>query len=183
MDHYTLDPQLIWYGTFTLHQQCLTYAIICTPRHPGLFIVAKDRLSTLEYILGSHNEIEVLSEIPGVQLVSLRYCGIFSSLSAGDAHSVHSTADPTHRHTLQVKLASRVTSDAGTGLVHCAPGHGAEDHHVFCAEGFLDSGMLCHVDAEGKFCSSVKDIMGPLEAVLVGLEVLTEGSKAIVSLL
>ena len=54
---------------------------------------------------------------------------------------------------------------------------------MFCAEGFLDSGMLCHVDAEGKFCSSVKDIMGPLEAVLVGLEVLTEGSKVIVSLL
>ena len=159
----------------------LTYAIIRTPRHPGLFVVAKDRLSALDRILGSRNEIEVLSEIPGVQLAGLRYRGIFSSSSAGDAHVVHSTPDPTHRHTLQVILASHVTSDTGTGLVHCAPAHGSEDYHAF--RSLLDSGMLCHVDAEGKFCSSVKDIVGPLEADLVGLEVLKEGSKAIVRLL
>lgn len=154
-----------------------------------MLIVAKDRLSSLERILGSHSEIEILGEIPGVQLVGLRYRGIFSSPSTDHAHSVPSTADPAHRHTLQIISAPHVTSDTGTGLVHCAPGHGAEDYQAFRAEGLLHFGMLCHVDAEGKFCGSVRDIVDPLATNveggedLVGLEVLNEGSKAIVRLL
>lgn len=153
-----------------------------------MLVVAKDRLSSLEHVLGSHSEIEVLGEIPGAQLVGLRYHGIFSSRSTGHAHSVPSMADPAHRHVLQIISAPHVTPDTGTGLVHCAPGHGAEDYLAFRAEGLLNFGMLCHVNVQGKFCSNVNDIVGPLATDeggenLVGLEVVEEGSKAIVRLL
>ncbi|KAL4073583.1 tRNA synthetases class I-domain-containing protein [Scleroderma citrinum] len=167
----------------------LTYAVIRTPRHPDLLIVAKDRLFSLEHVLGLHNEIDLLGEIPGVQLVGLRYCGIFSSPFTGDALSVPSNSNPSCRHTLQVISALHVTSDTGTGLVHCAPAHGAEDYQAFRTQGLLDSGMVCHVDGEGKFCSSVRDIVRSLTAEseeggsLVGLDVLKEGSRAIVKLL
>lgn len=163
----------------------LTYVVARSQRHRGLFILAKERLAALERILGSYSEIKVISEIPGSQLVGLRYRGIFSLPSARDVVSVCSNPGSPHRHSFQVISAAHVTPDTGTGLVHCAPAHGADDYQVFRAQGLLDSGLLCHVDGEGKFSGSVRDIVSGIEGGedLVGLEVLKGGSKAIVALL
>ncbi|KAI6099470.1 tRNA synthetases class I-domain-containing protein [Pisolithus croceorrhizus] len=162
----------------------LTYVVARSQRRPGLLVLAKDRLSALEHILGSHSEIKVISEIPGTQLVGLRYRGLFSSPSTSDAVSAYSNSGSSHR-LLQVISAAHVTPDTGTGLVHCAPAHGTEDYQAFRSQGLLDSGLLCHVDRDGKFSGNVRDVMSGIEGSgdLVGLEVLKSGSKAIVALL
>ncbi|KAI6045227.1 tRNA synthetases class I-domain-containing protein [Pisolithus marmoratus] len=163
----------------------LTYVVARSQRHPGLLILAKDRLSALERFLGSYSEIKVISEIRGTQLVGLRYCSIFTSSPTSDAVSARSISSSSHGRPLQVISAAHVTPDTGTGLVHCAPAHGAEDYQVFRAQGLLNSGLLCHVDGEGKFSSNIRDIVSGVEGGndLVGLDVLAGGSKAIVALL
>ena len=155
----------------------LTYSIVRSPRQSGLLIVAKDRLSVLEHVLGPPEEIQVMAELPGSELVGLYYRGIFATPSHGDASP--NSPNP------KIIPATHVTSDSGTGLVHCAPAHGAEDYLAFRSHGFLSSGMLCHVDGEGKFSQRVMDVVPPELGgeALVGLEVLKGGSKAIVKIL
>lgn len=58
-----------------------------------------------------------------------------------------------------VILGEHVTLDAGTGCVHTAPGHGAEDFMVGKEYG-LD--VLCPVDPYGKFTSEVPEYEGKL---------------------
>ena len=148
-----------------------------SPRQSGLLVVAKDRLSVLERVLGTREEIEVIAELPGTELVGLGYRGIFATHTRGEALS--------NSPNLSVIPATHVTSDSGTGLVHCAPAHGAEDYLAFRSQGLLSSGMLCHVDGEGKFSQRVTDVVHSELGgeALVGLEVLKGGSKAIVKIL
>ncbi|KIK95549.1 hypothetical protein PAXRUDRAFT_140435 [Paxillus rubicundulus Ve08.2h10] len=156
----------------------LTYAVVRSQRQAGLLVVAKDRLSALlECILGPVNEIEIITEVQGSDLVGLGYQPIFSSLPDGDTPSTYPG--------LRIIPASHVTSDSGTGLVHCAPAHGGEDYLAFRSQGLLVSGLLCHVDGKGKFSQRVMDIV-PAKVggeALVGLDVLSTGSKAVVGLL
>jgi isoleucyl-tRNA synthetase len=70
--------------------------------------------------------------------------------------------------------AEYVTADSGTGLVHSAPGHGAEDYGLLNKYNVLP---FSPVDGEGKFTNGVS-----LES-LRGLSVLGEGNKAVVDLL
>lgn len=70
--------------------------------------------------------------------------------------------------------------------MHCAPAHGGEDYQAFLALNLLSSSnpMICHVNAEGKFTAEVANVVGDTAAAsLVGQEVLTKGSKAVVELL
>ncbi|KAK0186642.1 tRNA synthetases class I-domain-containing protein [Armillaria mellea] len=82
--------------------------------------------------------------------------------------------------------ASHVTSESGTGLVHCAPAHGAEDYNTFRDQGLLagTESMLCHVGSEGEFKADVADVVGDAAAqTLIGKLVLEDGSRAVVALL
>lgn len=104
--------------------------------------------------------------------MDLKYLPIFSSL--------------TPQPSMKVISASHVTSDSGTGLVHCAPAHGAEDYHAFRTLNLLTNpnSMVCHVDEEGKFSNGVTDVLGLDTSMEVeGKEVLGDGSKAIVDVL
>ncbi|KAN0085929.1 tRNA synthetases class I (I, L, M and V) domain containing protein [Tylopilus felleus] len=154
----------------------LVYTVLRTPRHSGLLVVAQDRLSALEHVLGSREEIEVIAELPGSELVGLGYRGIFATHTHGETSSFPN---------LSIIPATHVSPDSGTGLVHCAPAHGAEDYLAFRSQGLLSSGMVCHVDGEGKFSQCVTDVI-PAELGgdgLIGLEVLKGGSKAVVKIL
>ncbi|KAF8219688.1 isoleucyl-tRNA synthetase [Tricholoma matsutake] len=89
-------------------------------------------------------------------------------------------------HALKIIPGAHVTSDSGTGLVHCAPAHGGEDYQAFLALNMLSgpNSMICHVNAEGKFTAEVANVVGDRAArSLIGQEVLTNGSKAVVELL
>ena len=59
----------------------------------------------------------------------------------------------------KIILADHVTLEAGTGCVHTAPGHGAEDYEVGRRYG-LDS--YAPVDGEGRFTSDVEHFAGKL---------------------
>lgn len=81
--------------------------------------------------------------------------------------------------------ASHVTSESGTGLVHCAPAHGAEDYAAFQALGLLDANagdtLICHVDEQGRFSAAIRDVVGDqLGEDLFGLDVIKAGTSTVV---
>lgn len=84
--------------------------------------------------------------------------------------------------------AAFVSAESGTGLVHCAPAHGAEDYTAFRSLGLLQEGdqcqLICHVDGKGQFVNSVCDIIGEEKGrCLAGLDVLGEGTTTIIQIL
>ncbi|KIK70190.1 hypothetical protein GYMLUDRAFT_34677 [Collybiopsis luxurians FD-317 M1] len=153
----------------------MTYTLLRRLDNDSLVIVAQSRLEALQDILGP---TEWITDIEGNDLIGLRYDPIFSSF--------HSTPS------MEILSSSHVTSESGTGLVHCAPAHGDEDYKLFRDNGLIDSGpnpssaesdMLCHVN-EGKFSEKVAGVVGlDIARQLVGQPVLSEGNRAIVKLL
>lgn len=120
----------------------------------------------------SFKAIDVHESGLGADLVDATYRPIFSSL--------------VDQASKKIIPASHVTSESGTGLVHCAPAHGAEDYNAFRDLNLLSkpNSVVCHVDGEGRFTEGVIDVIGKDSAGNVqGREVLGEGSKAIVDLL
>ena len=79
--------------------------------------------------------------------------------------------------------STHVTSDSGTGLVHCAPAHGAEDYNLFKLISSTSS-IVCHVGDGGLFTSEVAHVVGKEAAkTLIGQPVLDGGSRSVVGLL
>jgi isoleucyl-tRNA synthetase len=77
--------------------------------------------------------------------------------------------DPHYRFSVPLLAGDHVTDDAGTGFVHTAPGHGADDYIVWLAHGHREIPET--VDPDGAYYPNV--------ALFAGLKVLeTEGKKA-----
>ncbi|KAG2104415.1 tRNA synthetases class I-domain-containing protein [Suillus discolor] len=149
----------------------LIYSLVRSSVKEDALVVAKDRLVALEHIIGPH---EVIAEIKGADLVGAQFRSIFSPIHPSGSMSANIIA------------ASHVTSESGSGLVHCAPAHGAEDYLAFRALGLLQgpTDIICHVDDAGKFSLGVAHVVGEEAAqALVGQEVLKGGNKAIIRLL
>ncbi|MBI5629996.1 MAG: isoleucine--tRNA ligase [Elusimicrobia bacterium] len=72
-------------------------------------------------------------------------------------------------------LAEYVSADEGTGIVHTAPGHGADDFHTGQHYG-LD--IFCPVDASGRFTEDV-----PERQLLEGKAIFSEGNPIVASAL
>lgn len=70
---------------------------------------------------------------------------------------IHPLMEPRSESSFRVWFAPHVTLEQGTGLVHTAPGHGAEDYVVGLEHG-LD--IFAPVDNEGRFTSEVKPYEG-----------------------
>ncbi|PCH44886.1 isoleucyl-tRNA synthetase [Wolfiporia cocos MD-104 SS10] len=140
-----------------------------------LDIIAVDREQALAEV--TNGKVSV-AEFQGSDLVSATYRPIFAQLQGGSEPG-----------SLPIIPSSHVTPESGTGLVHCAPAHGAEDYEVFRTLGLLSSSsslgsLLCHVDTQGCFTDGVADVIGnDASNALIGKEVLSEGGKAIVKLL
>ena len=86
--------------------------------------------------------------------------------------------------------AEYVTAGSGTGLVHSAPAHGAEDYDVFRSQGLLDKhGIFSPIDDAGCYTLELEQLDDPssnggkLSDRLVGKDVLGEGAKEIVNIL
>ena len=77
----------------------------------------------------------------------------------------------------------------GTGLVHCAPAHGAEDYAVFKQLKLLCSNdpdsLICNInDDNGHFSDSVSDVVGSeVCSKLAGQPVLNGEADAIIEVL
>ena len=93
------------------------------------FVVAKDLLETVKEAIG-WQEIEILQELAGDQLDKM------------------TAQHPFYERESLVMLGDHVTLEAGTGLVHTAPGHGEDDYIVSRRYGLE---VLSPVDGRGCF--------------------------------
>ncbi|HEY4243863.1 MAG TPA: isoleucine--tRNA ligase [Kofleriaceae bacterium] len=102
-----------------------TYVAVPNPRDPGeSLIVAKDLLESFAKAIGGA-ETAAAVEISPEQMRALdgvRYQHPFITAPQND-------------HAFRLYFASYVTADTGTGLVHTAPGHGADDYKTGIAHG------------------------------------------------
>ena len=92
----------------------LQYMVVKSEKH-GYFLIAEPRLAFVEKWMGEQLQV-VTSGIAGRSLVGSRYNSpaIFED----------------NRRSKPIFQADFVSSDTGTGLVHCAPGHGMEDYQA-----------------------------------------------------
>lgn len=135
----------------------MTYLLITMPNNERLLVaeqLATSFLSKLSISLGTQKSIP----IAGTELLASTYCNpILSS----------STEFP-------FLPGTHVTAESGTGLVHSAPGHGAEDY-LLCNEYSIPP--FSPVDADGRFTDTVTPDS------LRGLSVLGDGNQAVIDLL
>ena len=122
---------------------------------PSLLILAEARLPALRDALG--RELIVKRTLPGSELSGL--------------HCAH----PLSGRQVPLLFGDHVTEDAGTGLVHTAPGHGPEDFVIGNAHGLP---AACPVDELGCFTSATDEA-----APFSGMAVLGEGNKAVIDTL
>lgn len=94
-------------------------------------------LQSLESMLKGSGELTIVRELPGSELVGLAYDGPFDMLPAQNRPgglSPYSSADdegkPTSVQAHRVIPWDMVGEGEGTGIVHIAPGCGAEDGHL-----------------------------------------------------
>ncbi len=111
---------------------------------------------------------EVLEELAGADLVGWRYAGPFDELPAvRTAFATGTAAEPDRPYEHRVVPWSEVGEDEGTGIVHIAPGCGAEDFQLGKALGLpvvapLDeSGIV--LDGFGSLSGrDVRDVADPI---------------------
>ena len=130
----------------------MDYAVVTTADGRRL-VVACGRRAALSQVLDQ--PLEVLRTMPGTALEGIGY-----------RHPL------LERHGRVVLGGDMVTADSGTGLVHIAPGHGAEDFVIGRRYGLP---TLCPVDGAGHFTAEA----GPF----AGLNVLEDANPAIIAAL
>ncbi len=89
---------------------------------------------------------EVLEERPGADLVGWHYAGPYDELEAVATAFAGDLERPAYRH--RVVAWEEVGEDEGTGIVHIAPGCGAEDHQLGKA---LHLPVIGPLDEAGKY--------------------------------
>ncbi len=127
-------------------------------------IIAKDRLSVLDE-LGI--KYAVKREYSGSELIGLRYRPLFPDIPQikENAERIGKVIDGSDF--VSEEGTPFVESDAGTGLVHSAPGHGESDYKIGLDN---DLPMLSPVDDEGKFTYKAGWLEG--ESVLKANEII-----------
>ncbi len=116
----------------------------------------------------------ILAEALADQVFAAAKIAAWTRLDSADMRGViaaHPLAglDPGYGFLVPLLAGDHVTDDAGTGFVHTAPGHGADDYAVWLAHGHRDIPET--VDSEGAYFADV-----PLFGGLKVLE--TEGKKS-----
>ena len=139
----------------------LEYSIVS--RGPDLLIVAKSRLPDVLKAIPVGPELHVVVDsLPGSDLQGLQY--------ENPLRGKESVPQP-------LLLADFVSADSGTGLVHCAPGHGMDDYEL-CTRFSIPA--VSPVDDNGCFTSAaLPDNPSELE----GSPVTAEGSRLVLNLL
>ncbi len=136
----------------------------------GRVVLAEPRLKVLEELGFNYR---VLRRFPGKELIGLKYLPVIecsAQKNLGEkAHRVYAS-----REVIKEKVAAKVLAkkevaaeatkaghfvnlEEGTGIVHCAPGHGPEDYEIGRIYGLP---AVSPVDAEGKFTEEVEPFAG-----------------------
>lgn len=123
-----------------------TYLKIVDEDKQKVYILAESRLKD---ILKQANikKHKVLEKIPGASLVGKSYIPLFD-------YFIHLK----ERKCFTIIGADFVTSDTGTGVVHCAPGFGEDDYQSCVKNGLVEQGKApVPIDADGKFTDAIPD--------------------------
>jgi len=113
-----------------------------------ILYLAKDLLMK---VMG--NDVEVLDELTGINLIGLRYEGPYDHLPAA---IFARSQNPRTFHTV-IDGGKLVTSSEGTGLVHIAPGAGHEDYELAKTENLP---IILAIDEEGSYLSEFGEFSG-----------------------
>ncbi|KAF9895218.1 isoleucine-tRNA ligase [Aspergillus nanangensis] len=134
----------------------LQYTIVQSETH-GYLLIAQSRLEYLESALNESLSV-IVPSIHGSELAEqTTYLPLFKGPDAEPQPII---------------AADFVTADSGSGLVHCAPGHGMDDYDACVSRGIP---AFAPVDDHGKFT----DLAMPSDpARLSGKSVLAEGNTA-----
>ncbi len=99
-------------------------------------------------------EVFILATAPGEKLLGLRYRHPFVDLAKGDGvgSSAFDARGSKNNTAFSIMGAPYVTLEDGTGLVHTAPGHGADDFQTGQREGLP---VYCPVTHNGKYDATV----------------------------
>ena len=139
----------------------LTYARV--RRGEDILWLSKGTLKT-----ALEGSFEVLEERPGTDLAGWRYAGPFDDLPAVEAAFAKGTRDePGLPYVHRVVIWDEVGEDEGTGIVHVAPGCGAEDFVLGKALGLP---IIAPLDESGIFLDGfgalsgrdVRDVTDPI---------------------
>jgi isoleucyl-tRNA synthetase len=124
----------------------LTYVAFPNPRDPGEYlIVAQDLAAAVAAAIGGA-ELDKAIEIDPAEMAALEGARYQHPFLAAD---VSGTGDAAFR----LWFADYVTADTGTGLVHTAPGHGADDFKTGQAHGLPAYAPL---DDAGRYVAGVR---------------------------
>ncbi|OJD21740.1 isoleucine-tRNA ligase [Blastomyces percursus] len=135
----------------------LDYSVVKSEKH-GCLVIGSSRREYIQSLLQDEEITVIGSPIPGSGLASkTTYRPLFKDGS-----------DPQ-----PVIAADFVTADSGSGLVHCAPGHGMEDYEVCQTHGIA---FHTPVDDGGLFTDTA---MPSNPSMLSGKPVLGEGNREV----
>ncbi|OAP62167.1 isoleucine-tRNA ligase [Fonsecaea erecta] len=143
----------------------LSYCLVKSDVH-GTLLVARSRLPYLQECIGENVEV-VMEDVPLDVLLQSTYSGLqhFGS-EAANRPIVH---------------ADFVSADSGTGLVHCAPGHGMEDYEALQPLIKVSTvSVKAPVDNSGRFDGTAS----PADpGLLAGQDVFQKGNDSVLQLL
>lgn len=95
---------------------------------------------------------EIIGEMTGAELVGMRYEPLF------DYFAARGNGGEKHKPNFVVIADDYVTDDAGTGVVHQAPGFGEDDYRVCLREGLISAKIIpCPIDHAGRYTQEVAD--------------------------
>ena len=110
------------------------------------YYLAKERLDAVyKKKKGDKEEAyEILEELAASKLIGQEYEPLFPYFAA-------------QKNAFRVLSGDFVTTDAGTGIVHCAPAYGEDDHFV-CHKNDIE--LVDPLDEEAKFTGAIKEYEG-----------------------
>ncbi|EMC94547.1 hypothetical protein BAUCODRAFT_111512 [Baudoinia panamericana UAMH 10762] len=156
----------------------INYSLLELDRLTGSCSLDSDE--STEHLLVATDRIDhVVKYLPTTMRVKAIRGGISGSQLAGKKAACLNPFQHSHSPIL---TAGFVTASSGTGLVHMAPGHGMEDYQVCQANGI--GPILAPVDDEGRYTAEVvSEGSAELRSALMGLDVQSDGAKAVLDVL
>ena len=134
------------------------YVYARDPKTQKVYVVAECRLEAVPGAVPKKGKgkkepepgWEVLRKVKGADLKGKHYEPLFQYYADRKGQAFRVVAD------------GYVTSDSGTGVVHCAPAFGEDDYRVCIENDIVAKGekMPCPVDDDGRFCSPCDDLAG-----------------------
>eukprot|EP01080_Neovahlkampfia_damariscottae_P009091 gene9091-1186_t len=114
----------------------------------NVYIMMKARLVQL-YTKKQQQNYKILDTFKGIKLKDTKYVPLFNYFEEKSDVA------------FKIIMGDFVTEDAGTGIVHCAPGFGEDDYKVCLAQGIIEKeNVPCPIDENGRFTKKISEWTG-----------------------